>query len=151
MGDFRLEIDHDMVLEEVIDDLIDELKEGTELTNWVIEFAKSNLENERSWDIRRALRDFSEQIFKETFKEVELEVTEKAKEPTFFKETKENLGKLKYGFLKTLQKKAALGISIIEKNNLVATDFSYTNGTPYTFFYSVASLSSVSKYDVGSG
>ncbi|NJN42899.1 MAG: UvrD-helicase domain-containing protein [Flammeovirgaceae bacterium] len=151
MGDFRLEIDHDMVLEEVIDNLIDELKEGTELTNWVIEFAKSNLENERSWDIRRGLKDFSEQIFKETFKEVELAISEKVKNPTFFKETKESLAKLKYGFLKTIQKKAAEAVAIIEENNISANDFSYgASGTPFSFFYAMATLSAVSKYAAGS-
>ncbi len=150
MGDFRLEIDHDMVLEEVIDNLIDELKEGTELTKWVIEFAKSNLENERSWDIRRGLKDFSQQIFKEEFKVVEAEITEKVKSPSFFKETRENLTKLKYVFLNTIQRKASEAIAIIEENNLVATDFSYTNGTPYTFFKTIATLSSISNYEVGS-
>ncbi len=150
MGDFRLEIETDMVLEEVIDNLIDELKEGTELTKWVVEFAKSNLENERSWDIRRGLKEFAEQIFKEEFKMVEGEIAEKVKHPSFFKDTRENLFKLKHSFLATIQKKAIEAVTIIEKNNLVATDFSYTSGTPYTFFKTVAALSSISKYEVGS-
>ncbi len=151
MGDFRLEIETDMVLEEVIDNLIDELKEGTQLTNWVIEFAKSNLENERSWDIRRGLKDFSQQIFKEAFKEVEREISEKVKNPIFFTETKENFAKLKYGFLETIKKKAGEAIAVIEKNNISANDFSYgASGTPFSFFYTMATLSAVSKYSAGS-
>ena len=114
MGDFRLEIETDMVLEEVIDNLIDELKEGTQLTNWVLEFAKFNIENQRSWDIRRGLKEFADQIFKEEFKVVEAEIAQKVKDPSFFKETRENLMKLKRGFLGTIKKMADEAIVILE-------------------------------------
>ena len=51
VGDYRLEVDQTAVLEEVIDNLIDELGSNKELTDWVVEFAKENLENERAWDV----------------------------------------------------------------------------------------------------
>ncbi|HTE30914.1 MAG TPA: UvrD-helicase domain-containing protein, partial [Chryseolinea sp.] len=44
VGDYRLEVEQDAVLEEVIDNLIDELGSNKELTDWVVEFAKENLE-----------------------------------------------------------------------------------------------------------
>lgn len=48
----------------MIDDLIDELGNNKELTDWVVEFAKEKaLENERAWDVRQNLREFAEQIF----------------------------------------------------------------------------------------
>jgi hypothetical protein len=48
---YRLEVDQEAVLEEVIDNLMDELGTNKELTDWVVEFAKENLENERPWDV----------------------------------------------------------------------------------------------------
>ena len=65
VGDYRLEVDQDAVLEEVIDNLIDELGENSELTDWVVDFAKENLENERSWDVRYSLIEFAREIFRE--------------------------------------------------------------------------------------
>src|SRR5690606_18715828 len=51
VGDYRLEVEHDAVVEEVVDQLIDELGENKDLTDWVVEFARENLENERAWDV----------------------------------------------------------------------------------------------------
>ena len=84
VGDYRLEVDQDAVLEEVIDNLIDELGENRELTDWVVEFAKENLENERSWDVRFSLIDFAKEIFREEFKEIEDVVNKTTAQNDFF-------------------------------------------------------------------
>ena len=67
VGDYRLEVDQAPVLEGVIDNLIDELGINEDLTKWVVEFANENLENERAWDIRNSLIEFSREIFKEDY------------------------------------------------------------------------------------
>ena len=46
MDDYHLEVDQDEILEQVIDNLIDELGSNKELTQWVVDFARENLENE---------------------------------------------------------------------------------------------------------
>jgi ATP-dependent exoDNAse (exonuclease V) beta subunit len=69
VGDYRLEVEHDNILEIVVDNLMDELGTNDDLTEWVIEFARDNLENERAWDIRSSLIEFAGEIFKEEFKE----------------------------------------------------------------------------------
>src|SRR5690606_6795043 len=42
VGDYRLEVEQDAVLEEVVDNLIDELGSNRELTDWVVDFAREN-------------------------------------------------------------------------------------------------------------
>ena len=84
MGDYRLEVEHDEVMEEVINNLIDELGTKKDLTNWVVAFAKENLDNERAWDVRYSLMEFSKEIFKEEFKEIEDDVTNQTREEDFF-------------------------------------------------------------------
>ncbi len=71
VGDYRLEVEQDVVLEEVIDNLIDELGSDKELTDWVVDFARENLENERAWDVRQSLIAFAGEIFREEFKAIE--------------------------------------------------------------------------------
>jgi len=84
VGDYRLEIEQDAVLEEVIDNLIDELGANKELTDWVVEFAKENLENERAWDVRQSLLEFSNEIFREEFKDIEDQVIKTTGDRKFF-------------------------------------------------------------------
>src|SRR6185295_11581201 len=76
MGDYRLEVDQDAVLEEVINNLIDELGENKELTKWVVEFAREKLENDKAWDVRSSLIEFANEIFREEFKAIEKQVRE---------------------------------------------------------------------------
>ena len=67
-GDYRLEVEQEPILAEVIDNLIDELGNNKILTNWVVEFAQENLMSDRAWDVRGSLLDFSKEIFSEEFK-----------------------------------------------------------------------------------
>jgi ATP-dependent exoDNAse (exonuclease V) beta subunit len=75
LGNFRLEVDNDLVLDEVIDALMDELGPGRpELTNWVVQFARNKLSEGASWNIHQDLKAFTRQIFNEDFKAVEQEI-----------------------------------------------------------------------------
>ena len=91
VSDYRLEVDQDAVLEEVIDNLIDELGGNKELTDWVVDFARENLENERSWDVRQSLIDFSREIFREEFKDIQDDLLAQTRTPGFFKDLMEVL------------------------------------------------------------
>lgn len=125
IGDYRLEVEHDAVLEEVIDNLIDELGSNKELTDWVVEFAKENLENERAWDVRYSLIEFAKEIFREEFKEIEDTVTKITAERVFFKQLRERLWTSKNFFLSRVSKPAQEALSIIQSNGWNAEDFSF--------------------------
>src|SRR5688500_7479179 len=91
VGDYRLEVEQDGVLESVIDNLIDELGGNKQLTDWVVEFAKDNLENDRAWDVRYSLIEFAKEIFREEFKSIEETVTVTTSGEGYFKNLKDTL------------------------------------------------------------
>ena len=99
MGDYRLEVEQDNVLEEVIDNLIDELGNNKELTEWVVDFAKENLENERAWDVRLSLIEFAREIFRDEFKDIEESVMNRTGDRNFFKRFRDKLWAEKNKFL----------------------------------------------------
>jgi ATP-dependent helicase/nuclease subunit A len=135
IGDYRLEVDHDAVLEEVIDNLIDELGSNKELTEWVVEFARENLENERAWDVRYSLIEFAREIFREEFKSIEDAVGLATGERAFFKQLKERLWSAKNLFLTRVSKPAREALTIIQGEGWTAEDFSYgRNSGLLTFF-----------------
>ncbi|HEY9489868.1 MAG TPA: UvrD-helicase domain-containing protein, partial [Chryseosolibacter sp.] len=136
VGDYRLEVDQDAVLEEVIDNLIDELGENKELTDWVVDFAKENLENERSWDVRYSLIDFAKEIFREEFKDLEDEVNSTTSQKNFFKDLRRRLRELKSSFITEISKPAREAVEIIRAKGWDAGDFSYGKNSGLLSFMS---------------
>jgi len=146
VSDYRLEVDQDAVLEEVIDNLIDELGGNKELTDWVVDFAKENLENERSWDVRQSLIDFSREIFREEFKDIEDDLLAQTRTPGFFKDLMEVLRAERTGFITFIRSKAGEALDVIHQNQLHSSDFKYSGG-PYNFFRKASRITCVKDFD----
>lgn len=147
VGDYRLEVDQDAVLEEVIDNLIDELGENRELTDWVVEFARENLENERSWDVRQSLIDFAKEIFREEFKEIEDVLLEQTKTPRYFVNLIRKLQAVKFEFVNFIKSRATQALELVHERQLTAGDFKYAGGGAYTFFVKASRITTVRSFD----
>ncbi|HNR75104.1 MAG TPA: UvrD-helicase domain-containing protein, partial [Cyclobacteriaceae bacterium] len=106
-GDYRLEVEQEEVVDEVINNLMEELGSNRELTEWVVGIAQQNLVNDEGWDLRPGLREFSKEIFKEEFRLVENEVAAVAKQPNFFVNLKQILTAERHQFLAAIKKRAA--------------------------------------------
>jgi len=130
VGDYRLEVDQDAVLEEVIDNLMDELGTNKELTDWVVEFAKENLENERAWDVRSSLIEFASEIFREEFKDIEDEVLRSTSDRKYFHDLRKNLLTERDFFINTGEGLAKKALSIISEEGWTEADvkFGRTSG-----------------------
>ena len=146
VGDYRLEVEQEPVLEEVIDNLIDELGANEDLTKWVVEFANENLENERAWDIRKSLIEFSNEIFREEFKEIEQAVNETTSQKDFFKNFLTDLKKKKYEFVNLVRLKSNEALDIFHQHGLQSSDFKYGGGI-YNFFKKFHKITSVKDFD----
>lgn len=147
IGDYRLEVDHDAILEEVIDNLIDELGANRDLTEWVVEFAKENLENERAWDVRFSLIEFAKEIFREEFKAIEDQLSQTTSDVSMFRKIKDKLWSTKNYFIEQVSKPAREFLSIVEKNGWTFDDFSYGKNSGLAGFFSqFAYEKNLSKY-----
>jgi ATP-dependent exoDNAse (exonuclease V) beta subunit len=146
VGDYRLEVDQDAVLEEVINDLIDELGNHEQLTKWVVDFAKENLENDRAWDVRQSLKTFAEQIFREEFKAIESELSVVTAQPDFINNLLVELKKKKFEFVSLVRVKSGEALELIHKNGLDGSDFKYGGGA-YNFFQKINKISRVKDFD----
>ena len=135
VGDYRLEVEQDAVLEDVIDNLVDELGNNKERTDWVVEFARENLENERAWDVRTSLVEFASEIFREEFKDIEDDVIHTTVDRKYFHHLRSRLVEQKNLFLDKAEALGKKALAIIKARNLVITDISYgkTSGL-FSFF-----------------
>lgn len=135
VGDYRLEVDQDAVLEEVIDNLIDELGDNRELTDWVVEFAKENLENERPWDVRFSLIDFAKEIFREEFKEIEDVVNKTTAQNDFFKNLRDKLWAVKNDFIAEFCQPARECLRVMESKGWTFDDFKHGRNSGLLSFF----------------
>jgi ATP-dependent helicase/nuclease subunit A len=146
VGDYRLEVEQDAVLEQVIDNLIDELGANKELTDWVVDFARENLENERAWDVRYSLIEFAKEIFREEFKSIEDEVSKTTSQKGFFRSLKEQLWKTKNYFISRVSKPAQEALEMMEAQGWQPDDFKYgKNSGLFTFFKAFAYEKNLTK------
>ncbi len=146
VGDYRLEVETDVVLEEVIDQLMDELGNNDFLTDWLVEFANENLENDRAWDVRANLIDFSKEIFSENFKAIEDELTKTASRKDYFPNLLNDLRKSKFEFINFVKVRASKGAEIIAAHGLTDDDFKWGGGGVYNYFKKLSKISSVKDY-----
>ncbi|MGI6074349.1 MAG: UvrD-helicase domain-containing protein [Fermentimonas sp.] len=69
-GGYNVEVDHSMMLMEAIDLMISELdkKENKILTDWMLDFMKSRIEEGQSWKIKDEINNLAKELFNETYK-----------------------------------------------------------------------------------
>ncbi len=147
LGDYRLEVEQDRVMEEVIANLIDELGEHPQLTDWVVELALQNLENDRSWDMRGSLVAFSNEIFREEFKAIEEGIGQGSRDLNYFRNALDVLQKEKYKFMSFVTGRAKATLKDFQNFGLQVDDFKYKrSGSAFGWFAKVAEFKSVKDF-----
>jgi ATP-dependent exoDNAse (exonuclease V) beta subunit len=146
LGDYRLEVENDEVMEQVISNLIEELGSSEQLTKWVVELALQNLENDRSWDMRQSLASFSNEIFREGFKAVEKNLVKITEQKNFFPNTLSLLRERKYSFLIFIRSHIEKLLDSIHAEGLKAEDFKWSGGI-HNFLEKFVDLNSVKGFD----
>ena len=65
---FNIELDHSLILSTAIDEMITSSADSPEIKNWLTSFVMSNLEEEKSWNLKGEITILSEELFREKFK-----------------------------------------------------------------------------------
>ncbi len=120
---FEVELDQQAVLDRVVDRVVMLVMEDNFLHKWLVDYASEQIQNGKSWDIRRNIRDLGKQIFQEDFKRYSSEIRE------FLKE-KENISRLQ-AFAK--ERRAEL-IKITRELKEQANQIRINNGLEWTDF-----------------
>jgi ATP-dependent exoDNAse (exonuclease V) beta subunit len=65
---YNVEIDHSLILSDAVDETISSAAEDVRLRQWLTSFLMSNLEEEKSWDLRNGIMKLAEELFNEKFR-----------------------------------------------------------------------------------
>ena len=128
---FEVEMDAVSLLNEAVDVVISKIGEHKELTDLLVSYSIQKLDNDKSWDISKELKDFAKIVLNETnatnLKELQnVSINE-------FKTLKEKLQKenkeIETKFLKIGNK----GLKIISESGIEISEFSYNGELPKHF------------------
>ncbi len=82
---FDIEIDHTMILSKAIDNMISLAVSDPTLKSWLLMFARSNIEEGRSWDLKKSITGLAGELFNEKFRLLPPEEKEKLRDKEFLK------------------------------------------------------------------
>ncbi|MCH6232985.1 UvrD-helicase domain-containing protein [Cognataquiflexum rubidum] len=133
---FEVEMDQDAVLDRVVDRVVAKVMDDEFLHKWLVDYAVEQIQNGKSWDIRKNIKELGKQIFQEDFKKYGNEIRE------FLKE-KENIKNLN-AFVR--ERKAEL-IKVTRQLKEEANQIRINNGLEWTDF-SGATVSFAKKFDL---
>ena len=80
---FNIELDHTAILSSAVDEMIASAATDNQLKNWLITYAMSNIDEEKSWNLKEGIIRLAEELFKEKFKILSAEERSKLEDKKF--------------------------------------------------------------------
>jgi len=70
---FSIELDHSLILDAAVRETIASASENGMLRDWLADFARSNIEDEKGWNLRYEITRLGQELFREKFKTLSTE------------------------------------------------------------------------------
>ncbi len=131
-GSYRLELDVDLTIHEIIQDLLAQVEDDPVLRQWLVDFSRHKLEEGSSWMVERHLESFTQDLLKEDFQVHEKEIRNMPREELhdLGKALKKEIARIRA----LLHGKANEVLRLMDEYGLTVNDFSYKgNGGVATF------------------
>jgi ATP-dependent exoDNAse (exonuclease V) beta subunit len=133
-GGYRLEFDIEQVKAELIDRLFIGLEENNDLRKWLVQFAMSKIESNKSWDIRYDINQLAGQIFNESFSVYYNAIGEKISDTKALSVILKDISKKREQINDKYAQLGNQGLNIIQDAGLEPADFSRGLNGPAGFF-----------------
>lgn len=116
---FNLELQTDSLLEQAAERMLEEVAEDKDLYRWIMEYIGENISDGASWNIKSAIVELGEQLFKEEYKHARISSKDKPE--------LEKLVAAAYAKATTLKKsyqyEGGRFVALMDSNGLSAEDF----------------------------
>ena len=99
---FNIELDHSSILSSAVDEMIASAATDNQLKNWLITYAMSNIDEEKSWNLKDGIIKLAEELFKEKFKILSADEQTKLEDKKFLLEYIEKIKSISLSFEKQL-------------------------------------------------
>lgn len=144
---FKVELEQEKVLEDLIDLLLKDVEKDKKLLNWLIQYATDRVDEGYTWDIRQDIKNLANEIFREDFKRHEKKLQDIARDPDRFMHFLKQLKELRQAFEHQMKVIGEEALRIMEDHNLQVADFS--SGASGVAGYFLNILPEKGKYEPG--
>jgi len=94
-ANLRIELNDKQVEQQAVDMMILQLKKSDQVLNLLMNYILSNIDDDKSWNVLKNVKEFGENIFKDSYKEERERMRKIMSAPSFFDDFKTNLYRLK--------------------------------------------------------
>ncbi|MDQ3392760.1 MAG: UvrD-helicase domain-containing protein [Bacteroidota bacterium] len=122
---FKLELNLDKVLSEVVEMVLMDIGKNSSLKNWLVQFAREKVDAGKSWDINKDIKELGREIFKEEFKEKEKDILKLHDDPNYIAAYAGKLRNLKKEFESSVKALGLQACSLMKDFDLDVNDFAH--------------------------
>lgn len=141
---YTLEMDTDMVIEKITDELLDDIGEDEQLTEFLEDFVYKNIDESKDWKIENQIKNIGMEIFRERFWELKQQFEEDVLDKVKVKEIIDKIREIVFSFENEMTQLSRKANDICENNGLEISDF--TRGT---ISYLINHIGLNKKYEPG--
>ena len=124
---FNVELDHSNILTSAVDEMLGSAVSGTPLNKWLTDYAMTNIEEDKSWNLRNGIIKLSEELFKEKFKILSANERSNLENKEFLLRYIKKVRALSDSFEKTLSELGKKALKVFSDYNL-SDDMFYQKG-----------------------
>ena len=124
---FNIELDHSSILSSAVDEMFASAVTDAQLKNWLISYAMSNIDEEKSWNLKDGIIKLAEELFKEKFKLLSADEQTKLEDKKFLLDYIEKIRSISRTFEKQLAEYGRRADEIFSKYEL-SDDLFYRKG-----------------------
>jgi ATP-dependent helicase/nuclease subunit A len=124
---FNIELDHSTILSSAVDEMIASAADDFQLRSWLTTYAMSNIDDEKSWNLKVGIIKLAEELFKEKFKILSADERSKLENKKFLLDYIKTIKSLSASFEKQLQEYGMKAAEIFSEFELT-DDMFYRKG-----------------------
>jgi ATP-dependent exoDNAse (exonuclease V) beta subunit len=131
---YSIELNQNEILSRVVDELLLDLDENSDLRKWLSDLASESIEQGNKWDFKDDILKLANEIFKESYKAFDQELMNKMSDKEFLKNYLKELQEIKAKFENFLMLIAEKAMKSIQHAGLNIEDFKWGKSSVPNYF-----------------
>lgn len=139
-GNYNIELDQTTLLNEAIDLLIAELDkpENKAIADWLLSMMKSQIGDNKSWNIRKILQDFGKQMFKENVRFLSEDELSTIQDKEKLESYRKKLEQIKREYINSAKAIGKEALAIMQRHGIAYDDMKFGRNSGFSIFSKVA-------------
>lgn len=140
----RIDLNDSQIESNAVDSLIKSLTLKDKELHWITNYSNRAIDEERSWNVIKNIKDFGRQVFKDQYKQHQKAISQKLRDDAWFKSFRERLYSIRNNAEATLLEQCQKFKKAVADNGFRKEDFKVA---PFSFFEKLEALDTTYNYN----